>query len=771
MKEFEFLPDLPKPNLDDRQFDDLVKECMLRIPRYCPEWTHHNPSDPGITLIELFAWMTDQMLSRFNQVPLRNYVAFLELLGINLLPPVPAQTELTFYLNRIRSSVVRIPAQTEVAIDRQENREEEVVFTTDREIAIGNPIIKYFLTAKTATNPSQTHLNNLTPTLGREKSNLDSHQWWNLGELEDIVLFENSQPGNCFYLIIEELELGTTVVGNVIAFTFRGEAARTTGIDPNNPPLRWEAWNGEEWQGNILRRKEDDETKGFSFDDAEGKLPDSLQEGAKIVLHLPLRFPKTSFDTEYQGRWIRCIYEKSNLNKSGYTSSPIIIGMSLKAIGGAVKATECIQIKRELLGVSNGKPGQSFQLQEKPILSRRQQQGECIEVKLPDGDEEIWSEVDNFADSTSEDKHYTIDSRTGIVQFGPLVREPFALKQKILERTQNQSFSSSRTSEEWEYRKTENRQLPSVFNSRTDLNTSLERQYGQVLPSGTEIYMAAYRTGGGSKGNIKANALNVLKTSIPYVKTVTNHYSARGGIDAESLTDAVLKVPQILRIRECAVTPAEFENAALRAHKRVARAHCITDAESSTPGFVSLLIVPGIETNPIDFREDFPNGLNANKYFVLERELEEEILAYLRERKPLGVQLKLEEPKYVRVKVEIEVLIEQEYDNYLDRAKVQSLLLANLYHFLNPLTGGLNGKGWPLGRSLYPSDILSSCRTVPGVRNIGTIKLFRVIETEYGSRQLETLDKKIDLEPTEIICSWAEDNDVFSSGHIINIIK
>lgn len=102
--EFEFLPNLPKSDLDDRTFKDLVDECILRIPRYCPEWTNYNPSDPGITLIELFAWLTDQMLLRFNQVPRRNYVAFLELLGVRLAPPTPAQTAVTFYLTRPQRS-------------------------------------------------------------------------------------------------------------------------------------------------------------------------------------------------------------------------------------------------------------------------------------------------------------------------------------------------------------------------------------------------------------------------------------------------------------------------------------------------------------------------------------------------------------------------------------------------------------------------------------------------------------------------------------------
>src|SRR3954465_408969 len=104
---------LPTPNLDDRRFQDILDEARRLIPRYCPEWTDHNLSDPGITLIELFAWLTDQMLLRFNQVPRKNYVAFLELLGIRLQPPAPARTELTFYLSAALPEAYTIPAGLE----------------------------------------------------------------------------------------------------------------------------------------------------------------------------------------------------------------------------------------------------------------------------------------------------------------------------------------------------------------------------------------------------------------------------------------------------------------------------------------------------------------------------------------------------------------------------------------------------------------------------------------------------------------------------------
>ena len=73
---------LPAPNLDDRKFQDLVNEAREKIPQLCPEWTDHNVSDPGIAMIELFAWMTEVLIYRANQVPDKNHLKFLDLVGI-----------------------------------------------------------------------------------------------------------------------------------------------------------------------------------------------------------------------------------------------------------------------------------------------------------------------------------------------------------------------------------------------------------------------------------------------------------------------------------------------------------------------------------------------------------------------------------------------------------------------------------------------------------------------------------------------------------------
>ena len=96
---------IPDPQLDDRRFQDLVNEAKEMIPRYCPEWTDHNVSDPGVTLIELFAYMVDLLLYRVNRVPDKMYLRFLDLLGIQLIEAVPARTRVTFSLalrNRYR---------------------------------------------------------------------------------------------------------------------------------------------------------------------------------------------------------------------------------------------------------------------------------------------------------------------------------------------------------------------------------------------------------------------------------------------------------------------------------------------------------------------------------------------------------------------------------------------------------------------------------------------------------------------------------------------
>jgi hypothetical protein len=80
---------IPVPVLDDRSFDQLVTEAQARIPVHTPEWTNLNLSDPGITLVDLFAFLTENLLYRSNRIPEANRLKFLSMLGISLEPASP----------------------------------------------------------------------------------------------------------------------------------------------------------------------------------------------------------------------------------------------------------------------------------------------------------------------------------------------------------------------------------------------------------------------------------------------------------------------------------------------------------------------------------------------------------------------------------------------------------------------------------------------------------------------------------------------------------
>ena len=730
--QFDFLPNLPKSDLDDRTFKDLVDECVLRIPRYCPEWTNHNPADPGITLIELFAWLTDQMLLRFNQVPRRNYVAFLELLGIRLQPPAPAHTVETFYLSRPQTDQDRIPdvpAGTEVATPRTET-EEAVIFSTDAALAVGVPRIIHFLTAAAIEEEPQQFRDRFINLWTQDNDG----RWTGPAQ----SLFQAyPEVGNCFYWVFDPAE---TLEGNVIVVDVAGETAGSTGINPDDPPLRWEAWDGEAWLP-ILLKPTDDGTRGFSFDDGSQGLQSGIRQ-AEITLHLPLHWPSTYF-ANYHGRWLRCVYTSPRQGEqAGYSRSPQLTAINAHSIGGSVPVSQCRLILGELLGESTGKPGQSFQLQNGSILPRRE--GEHIIVTSPVGlQEEVWQEVQDFADSGPNDHHYTLDSITGQIQFGPLIREPSKLREETQFRRQVQ--------------------LQGTIAPQETISSleGLERQYGEVPPRGATLRMAAYRTGGGQQGNVQQGTLRILKSAVPYVARVDNYQPAINGADAESLEEAVIRVPSFLRTRERAVTPEDFETLAYQASRAVARAYC--PRLQPTAGTVLLFLVPRTDMADIDQGEGI-----APERFVLSPQLQTDVLSYLDDRRLLGIEVNLAEPAYVGVSVQAEVGIDpQQYGTLKARQDLLQLLETQLYRFLNPLTGGIKGQGWEFGAPVYKSDIIGLLQQTPGVRYLGTVELFALFKDDGNWRRTLVTEGEINPGPSGLICSWTDPN--LRSAHAISL--
>ncbi len=645
---------LTTPKLDDRKFQDIVSEARSKIPLYCPKWTDYNLSDPGITIIEMFAWMVDMLLYRLNRVPDKNYIRFMDMIGIQLEPPKPAVVDITFRLSVPQPGQVTIPQGTEVATVRTETQE-AISFTTNKDFTILVPTLAVALT--TADNKVFTDITAALKNPDRKVS----------------VFQEVPKENNAFYLgFVENLALHT------LALTFESNI-EGIGVNPKDPPWSWEFWNGE-YERWVPMRLESDTTGG-------------LNTNGQVIVHIP----ESSVRTEINGLsacWIRCRALQPRPSQSAYTSSPRVKNIITESVGCAIHASQSMRIKNELVGRSRGTAGQLFQLRNTPVL--RRETGETIEVEQSDGEFETWQEVVDFADSSRDDRHFTIDGITGEIQFGPTIKQP----------------------------------------------SGEEKQYGTVPANGRRIRFTSYRAGGGVIGNVGEGTITVLKSSIPYVDWVRNYAPAKGGTDAETLDMAKLRVPQILRTNTRAVTNEDFEYLAVHASPKIARAKCISpgnssDKDSPAPGSVRVLLIPAIPDSEC-------SSYISTEQLEITRNTREEVAAYLDERRLLGTHVDIGTPKYFYVAVEAHIRVRRGYQQ-----RAVDDVEKSLYRYVNPVCGGTDGTGWQFGRSLSAAEINACLQNIENVDYIEDVKMF-LVNNQTKERQEV---KKINLPPDGVICS------------------
>jgi predicted phage baseplate assembly protein len=364
------------PNLDDRRFQDLVDDAKRLVQQRTQRWTDHNVSDPGVTLIEAFAWMTDQLLYRLNRVPDRNYVKFLELIGVHLYPPAAAHAQVTFWLSAPLPSTVTIPAGTEVATVRT-GEQLPIVFSTTED----RPII--------------------SSSLSRLGSMLDGKS---LRDHTDAMSMKtgsfpfSSPPKPDEVLVVGLSEAVPACVVN-LSFTCRIEGV---GVNPDDPPLAWEAWTGEDWTTCELER---DTTGGLNRD-------------GDVLLHVPRGHVVSTIDKAKAG-WLRARITEPREGQPAYSSSPEIRGLTAYTIGGTADSMHAELIRNEYLGESEGVPGVRFQLKRAPVVAAEKP----LVVEVSDGDGwQEWTQRPNFAASDPTDRHFTLDAASGEIQFGPAVR-------------------------------------------------------------------------------------------------------------------------------------------------------------------------------------------------------------------------------------------------------------------------------------------------------------------------------------------------------------
>ncbi|MDQ3986720.1 MAG: putative baseplate assembly protein [Actinomycetota bacterium] len=618
---------LPTPILDDRHFQDIVDEAKQLIPRYCPEWTDHNVSDPGVALVELFAWLAEMILYRANQIPDKHYTKFLELMGIRLFPAAPAETDVAFWLSSPQAEAVRIHAKTQVGTLRTE-QEESIVFMTDEDLTIVTPELTHCITSSEE-GPYEDHWDELRVPG------------------ESVTCFRHTRPGDAIYFGFAD-----GVASNIIRFDFEA-TIEGVGVDPRRPPWAWEAWNGEGWEEARI------------YEDVTG----GLNRNGSLILFLPRRHEPLTVGA-FRANWIRCRMVDPAADQPAYESSPKVASAKAVSLGGIMTAHHGLLTPEEFVGRSDGSAGQVFTVRRTPVLPRTE--NEFVKVVTSEGTEE-WKEVSDFSDSGPQDRHYTWDGSTGEISFGPDVKHP----------------------------------------------DGSSHQHGAIPPVDSRIVVTEYRHGGGEIGNVGAGTLTVLKSSVPFIARVENPKPARGGVDPESVENLKRRGPMSLRTAQRAVTTQDFERLTVEASPLVARAKCVAPDDPKKP--IRVLIVPRVKVAP--------DVLELDDLALPER-LVEAVTGYLEERRLLTTTVEIGTPFYQG----LTVVARMRGAPGADPEFLRDRLLTELYLYINPLTGGPQGNGWPFGREINVGEVFARLAGVEGVVGVEEVNLF-LADLRTGERR------------------------------------
>lgn len=324
-----------------------------------------------------------------------------------------------------------------------------------------------------------------------------------------------------------------------------------------------------------------------------------------------------------------------------------------------VPVVQAETIENEVLGGSDGMPDQVLRLENPPILPGTLVLDVDEMIDFDDPEEGVWTEVADFFGSGSKDRHYVLDRTRGEVRFGD----------------------------------GESGRIPVANVSNPSAN----------------VVARVYQTGGGRKGNLPADSITTLLTSIDGIDSnaITNPFASAGGSEEETFEEVTDRAPRTLKARCRAVTPEDFEDLAKQAGN-VARAKALPLFHPDfptvpVPGAVTVIVVPD---------SDAPNPTpNAGTLKT--------VCAYLDQRRLLTTEVFVVGPHYQRAEIRGEVVARPDADLGEVREGLQTVLNA----YLHPLTGGDDGKGWPFGGTIYFSGVYQKILSVPGVLRAGGITI------------------------------------------------
>ncbi len=354
--------ELPKPNLDDRNFAQLIDEAIKLIPGFAPEWTDHNLSDPGITLLELFSWITETYLYRINYISERHKLKYLKLLDIYPVPIKPSVVDLTFESEE--TVLLKKGEKVYTTISG-----EKISFELKEDIKVTNARLVEII------------VDEMTGGIyDRTKMNEQVNQFF--------APFGLNIQKNC------ALYLGFDRPSDTINFTCYlyekdlmkpGQHGEEPEYDFKNSVLQWEYFTGSGWKS-IKPTKDD--TKNFK------------KSGRIDFKDLNDWLPSKIYASEENYYWLRCVVVESL-----FEYPPRIEKIRLNTCS-AIQG-ETITEKEEW--TSNGLPNQKYSLKFKPVLNK------SLLVSI---DNSYAVERIDFDGSCPQDNHFVLNSKEGEIIFG-----------------------------------------------------------------------------------------------------------------------------------------------------------------------------------------------------------------------------------------------------------------------------------------------------------------------------------------------------------------
>jgi hypothetical protein len=679
---------LPLPKLDDRRWADLVEQGRALVPLYSPEWTDHNATDPGITLMELLAWVAEGDIYQLNRITARQKRRGLSLLGIRPEPPRPA----TFVCElRISGAPALLPASLEFsgqALDGQAVR-----FKSSRAVNV-NP-----LDLRAVQRRDSNGYQNLTAVWARE---------------DVLAAFDDDpSPGSEFYLGFEQplpaawTTLYFVVSGDLAAPVERrrilDEASATSTFLPHHDVrLAWEYFSEAGGAASWIPLEAEDDTRALTLSGGIRVRPGAAHKAQAIgqvprpLYYIRSRVVSGAFDQA--PRLERIFVNGVELMQStpvtqtwsvaagaivwGTPTAGQTVGLYFEMNAGAITKLTVdaapgdarpqflilgyvaptptkagtLTVQAALVGTASGEPEQSITIGPRPIV-----ESSFRVFSLEGSAWRTWTRVDDFAASSRAAAHFLLDPTSGDVTFG-------------------------------------------------------DGERGRTAPAGSLLVVQYEATFAGAAidrvTSIADSPLNhVLLTdfSVASRVAVSNQFGLEGGSDAETLPHAIGRGIESREASLRAVTVEDFvtltqETPGTRIARVAVRPNLYPGLDCVTaPGIVTVVVVPSL---PAD--RPFPSAglvrLVANR---LER------------RRTIGTRVVVAGPSYLEVAIRASV---KAFDG-ADRARLNRDVSDALDAFFHPLRGGPDGTGWPLGRDVFRAEVMQVIDETPGVDHVLSLEL------------------------------------------------